>query len=82
MKIRHKLDFFFPPEENEIARKKQSRETKGEFVSRHTLYIYLGLFNLAAVNNAQDVVNLLQLGETLLEALEVLLLGLTPLHLT
>ena len=44
MKFRHKLDFFFPPEENllppeenEIARKKQSRETKGEFVSRHTL---------------------------------------------
>ncbi len=62
------------------AKTKPGNERK--FVSRHTLYIYLGLFNLAAVNNAQDVVNLLQLGETLLEALEVLLLGLTPLHLT
>ena len=39
MKIRHKLDFFFPPEENEIARKNKAGKRKKIRFPAYIIYI-------------------------------------------
>ena len=81
MKIRHKLDFFFPPEENKIARKNKAGKRKVNSFPGIHYYIYKRLFYLTAIGYAHEVINLLQTGQTVLELLKILLLGKTPLHL-
>ena len=46
----------------------------------HLSVMQKGLFQLAAIGNANEVVNLLQTGQTVLELLKILLFGKTPLH--
>ena len=46
----------------------------------HLSVMQKGLFQMAAIGNANEVVNLLQTGQTVLELLKILLFGKAPLH--
>lgn len=81
---RHKAQFFFPPEARKIpSRGKKEIAGKGMEIPLPGLHLSVmqkGLFQMAAIGNANEVVNLLQTGQTVLELLKILLFGKTPLH--